>query len=170
MKNQLAKKLALTEEDFSFMHKHMKLMYFREKGSYKLVGSDGVDSYQYCRGKKRGVILATLNPKDPSKVIVGWSMSHKKFDRFDKERGIYTALGRALAWADDVRYLTKESRDEAYPTFIPSSMMNDFVLFVTRIANYYKGCEMPQWVDSPHIRSQAWNIIKNDVAHEHRVN
>lgn len=156
MRNQLTKKYALKEEDFQFMFDNAKIMYFREKGSFKWHNNDRMQGSVFCRGKKRGVMIATLHPKNHSQVIIGWSMCHKKYDRFDHERGIYTALGRALAWSNEIRYSTKEASDNAFPTFIPSSMMNDFTIFVTRIARYYKDCVMPEWADSPLIRAQAW--------------
>lgn len=157
MKNQLIKRYALKEEDFQFMFDNAKIMYFREKGCFKWHNNDRMQGQTYCRGKKRGVMIATLHPRNHSQVIIGWSMCHKKYDRFDRERGIYTALGRALAWSNDTRYSSKESLDSlAFPTFIPSSMTYDFTVFVSRVAKYYKNCTMPEWTDSPLVRNKSW--------------
>lgn len=156
MRNQLTKKYALKEEDFQFMFDNAKIMYVREKGCFKWQNNDRTQGQVFCRGKKRGVMIATLHPKNHSQVIIGWSMCHKKHDKFDRERGIYTALGRAMAWSNDSRYNSKECNDNSFPTFVPYSMFSDFTIFVHRIISYYKECTFPKWSGSPLIRTQAW--------------
>jgi hypothetical protein len=158
MKNQIQKAYHLTDADLESIKNNMKLEYFREGGKFvEEVSDDGMLNVRWHRGRKRGAMFAALHPNDNTRVIVGWSMVHRRYDKFDRENAFYVALGRALAWSDDERYLRKEDSKEAFPTFVPASTTLAFQFFLNRAKSYYKDKTMPSWTKRPLlVRSQSW--------------
>jgi hypothetical protein len=77
-------------------------------------------------GPKRGVLVAARFPEDDGPVIVGYSLCNLKLDRFDAERGIHIAFGRALCGS--VSDIGK----------IPQSVQKEYELFLRRADRYFK--------------------------------
>ncbi len=95
--------------------------------------------YEYFREKnhRRGVMIAFVSPDDPDQVLIGWSLCHRKLDRFNVNIGIDVAIGRALTWS----FLTDRNK------YIPASMYNSFMKFVDRMKRYFKDKEVIDWTD-----------------------
>lgn len=88
--------------------------------------------FEYHRNKSREPIGCLIAYKvSDEEVRYGWSLCCKK-DRFNREFGISTALGRSKKY--DVDSLIEK---------IPESMIDHFCEFSRRAAKYYKRTDVP---------------------------
>ena len=117
---------------------------------------------EFTRNKQRqkmGVMIAAIDPTNNTKVIVGFSLTHKKWDDFDhlkfgfikeKDFGKKIAYRRALKWKDKdqsfIYSIKLETRSSAI-VYIPQTVHESLACFVFGCYKYYKDKEFPQWVD-----------------------
>ena len=101
-------------------------------------------SGKHVFGKKKiGMLVAGIHPEEKDKVVVGFSLCHKKYDQFDKigfkkvpGHGKHMAAIRAVRW-NDAEYID-----------IPPSIHDDLCKFVERCKKYYKDKDLVTWVDN----------------------
>ncbi len=87
---------------------------------------------QYVRNRKNqkiGVVVAT------DKERLGWSLCCKT-DRFDKERGLQIAIGRATKF--EMKHLDSMYQYEHYKTAVPDSVRPTIIKVLKRAKVYYK--------------------------------
>jgi hypothetical protein len=99
---------------------------------------------------KRGVMLSYAAE---GKVLIGFSLCHSKFDRFDfiKEmrvphHGFKIALERATKWEDQERFIIKgTSGTISNHVVVPQSIQKNLHKFITRTIQYYRDKKIPSW-------------------------
>lgn len=91
--------------------------------------------------KQVGVLIAGISPSDPSKVIIGYSLCHKK-DWYNHFRGVHVpdydkklAVTRALSWMEDEKVFVE----------VPDSLEKKMQAFISRCQKYYKDKELVLW-------------------------
>jgi hypothetical protein len=99
---------------------------------------------------KRGVMLSYAAE---GKVLIGFSLCHSKFDRYDfiKEmrvphHGFKIALERATTWVDKENFTIKGTPG-SFPHYVvvPESIRKKVHKFITRTTQYYSDKTMPIW-------------------------
>jgi len=112
--------------------------------SQKIVKLEKSRSGKHVFGKKKvGMLVAGVHPEEKNKVVVGYSLCHKKYDEFDKigfKR--VPGHGRAMAVTRAVRW------NNAYYVNVPPSIHGDFFKFVERCKKYYKDKELVPWIEN----------------------
>jgi hypothetical protein len=110
--------------------------------------------------QKIGVMIACINPLDPDKVIIGFSLCHSRYDEFDhinfglvkkKNIGKKIAHRRAIKYEDYAEALVYDQKLEENldgTVYIPASVDQALVKFVYDCYKYYKDKEFPVWVES----------------------
>lgn len=107
------------------------------------------------KGIKKGMFLAAPHPEFDGKVIIGYSLCHKK-DRFDYKDdvklpglGTWYALLKAKKYANSERFvIATDARAKQLPkpiVKIPQSMAKDLAKFIIRCRKFYKDKELPEW-------------------------
>lgn len=115
---------------------------------------------EFIRKKRQkiGVMIAALDPTDITKVIVGFSLCHKKYDEFDhlnfgtiekKDFGKVVAFRRALKFKDKeesfIYSIPLETR-RSDVVYIPQTVHESLASFVFGCYKYYKNKDFPIWV------------------------
>ena len=110
--------------------------------------------------QKVGVMLACIDPLNPEKVIIGFSLCHTRYDEFDhinfgmvkqKDIGKKIAHRRAIKYGDYVEALVydqKLAENLTGTVYVPASVNLALVKFVYDCYKYYKDKEFPVWVES----------------------
>lgn len=101
----------------------------KSKVTAVLCGVDSADYIPYVnyeKGKKFGVVVAI------DKDILGWSLCNKR-DRFNKEKGLAIALGRAALASE----MTASERFDFYNR-VPDSLVDLFEEIRDRSEKYYQ--------------------------------
>lgn len=121
--------------------------------------------------QKVGVMIACIDPLDPDKAIIGFSLCHSRYDEFDhinfglvkqKDIGKKIAHRRAIKYADYVEAVVYDKKLEENFTetvYIPASVNEALVKFVYDSYKYYKDKEFPVWVENYFPRGEL--IIKS---------
>ena len=107
------------------------VQYARTKGKVTNMLSDSILYGYSCyrkfeRGKKFGVVVAL------DKDILGWSLCNKK-DKFDKEKGVAIALGRAALASE----MSLSERSNYYDQ-VPQSLVKVFEEMRERSKKYFQ--------------------------------
>lgn len=99
------------------------------------------------RCSKVGIMVATVNPNDPSQAIVGFSMCHTPLDKFDKEFGMSIAEKRAQKYAEEFTILPHKSEKSEYNpgVVVPYKIRPSLRKFVQRCNVYFKDKSLPVW-------------------------
>jgi hypothetical protein len=124
--------------------------------------SSGIVEYLYDRkNNRKGVMVACYNPSKKAVVCIGWSLTNTSAkDKFDRNKAIKMAYGRAIKWDDnpygkfdelDLEFLRKFGKgrqDEGYKRFfVPSSIRGSLFAFIKRACRYFQGAILTSWVD-----------------------
>jgi hypothetical protein len=96
------------------------------------------------RGKKRGVLLATLHPENENRIIIGFSMCHPN-DRFNYVDGLpIDDWGKEMAYNRGVKIA-----DSTGDIKVPVTVQCLLPKFLRRCKNYYKDKNFPAWTSNP---------------------
>lgn len=111
------------------------------------------------KGQKVGVMIACVDPLNPKKVLIGFSLCHTKWDSFDhinfgmveqKNIGKKIAHRRAMKYRDyqDAVVYDDSLGDQEGIVYIPASVNIPLVKFMYDSYKYYKDKEFPLWVEN----------------------
>jgi hypothetical protein len=112
-----------------------------------------------------GVLVAGLDPTEPNKVNIGYSLCHKK-DKWDHPtvNGIQIkapGFGQKLATRRAVEY------GGMFHVEVPPSIHKEIFKFTERCRRYYKGAVLPMWVVVPEIQNPCREVkIPHDGVRE----
>ncbi len=110
--------------------------------------------------QKVGVMVASIDPWNPEKVVMGFSLCHARYDTFDhinfglvkqKDIGKKIAHRRAIKYREyqeAVVYDQKLEDDLPGIVYIPASVNLALVKFVYDCYKYYSDKEFPVWVEN----------------------
>lgn len=110
--------------------------------------------------QKAGVMISCVDPIDPKKVIVGFSLCHLGYDDFDKincgwqevkDFGKKVAHRRAMKYRDfafAVVYSDRLEEKEIGTVYIPQTVHESLAKFVHGCYVYYKDKSFPDWVEN----------------------
>lgn len=115
---------------------------------------------EYIRksNQKVGVMIACVDPLDPERVIIGFSLCHIGYDEFDhinfglvkeKNFGKKLAHRRAMKYKDCVEYIVYDKRLEENfkeTVYIPATVNESLIKFIYDCYKYYKDKTFPVWV------------------------
>ncbi len=107
------------------------------------------------RGHKKGSFVAVPDPEQPDKLLIGFSLCHRR-DRFDfngrmklKGLGNWYAYEKAKKYAHSDRFvIATDSTAKNLPrpiVKIPQSMAKDLARFIVRCRKFFKGKDFPDW-------------------------
>lgn len=108
--------------------------------------------------RKIGVMLACVDPMNPNKVIIGFSLCHDEYDEFNKinfgetpikDFGKLVAFKRAMKWRDlDLHCVYDKKLDmrSSEIVYIPATVHNSLAKFVLSAYYYYKDKTFPKWI------------------------
>jgi len=116
--------------------------------------------------KKRGVLVSYA---EQGKVLVGFSLCHKHYDRFDfikgeriPNHGFNIALNRAEEWKDKSGFSIKGEKGYTHPVAIPQSIQKRLHKFIIRTSKYYKDKALPEWA----VVFKSHMDLLNQVGHK----
>ena len=110
--------------------------------------------------QKIGVMIACIDPTNPDMVLVGFSLCHQGFDKFDKlakgmidqkNFGKKLAHRRALKFrdcAEAVIYSDKIEENFSETVYIPATVHESLAKFVLDSYKYFKDKLFPVWVEN----------------------
>lgn len=95
------------------------------------------------RGKKKGVLLATLHPENEHRVIVGFSLCHSN-DKFDYVDGLHlNDWGKEIAYNRGVKIA-----DVSGTVKVPVTIQCLLPKFIRRCKSYYRDKKFPSWTSN----------------------
>ena len=102
------------------------------------------------KGNRIGVVVARIGGYEKkTQVGIGWSLCHSKLDKYDEEKGLNIARGRAKTGTEDK---------------IPQSMVRPYMKMMDRSNRYFRGVPICSWfVDMAVTANMAMIEKKNDV-------
>jgi hypothetical protein len=126
--------------------------------------------------QKIGVMIACIDPLDDSKVIIGFSLCHQRWDVFDhtdfgmfaeKDFGKVIAHRRAMKYRDKVEYYVySEKLEENFKetVYIPYTVHESLVKFIYDSYKYYKDKDFPLWVEGYYPREDDKVEVEPETA------
>jgi len=108
-----------------------------------------------------GIMVAGLDPDQPTNVNIGYSLCHKK-DKWDhpivdgiriKAPGFGQKLAKRRAF--DFKHSTVHQ--------VPPSIYKQFIAFTDRCRRYFKGAVLPRWTAIPEVQHTGDGVRETTV-------